>query len=149
CFDRLVDRSSVITLTSLGAATDLAAQAARCALSLRPSIDAPIAVVSGRGVMSTNAPMGELIDRAAAMLERADSRVIHIDDATFRLLDTRFDVSEESGGLMLRGERDSADVTPQSSSESPRRAWAARWSSSCSRRRSPSVWRNRQRGSSS
>ena len=50
--------------------------------------------------------MGEVIDRAVALLARANAGdAIAIDDATAGLLDARFEISGGASGLALRGEQ--------------------------------------------
>ena len=111
--DHLADGSMVITMTSAEAATDLAAQAARCALALRPHLDAPVVVVSGVGETFVRVPVGELIDRAAALLALAPTGAVRLDAVTAGLLDAGFDVERDDAGIVLRGERDPSDTTPR------------------------------------
>ncbi|WP_437683320.1 serine/threonine-protein kinase [Sorangium sp. So ce131] len=113
----LADQSPVIVLSSAGAPTDLAAQAARCALSLRAVLGgAPVALVSGRAELSPRAPVGELIDRAVLFLAAdrapAGEASVHIDEVTAGLLGSRFDVASDGAGRLLRGERDDLDAPP-------------------------------------
>ncbi|WP_438011534.1 protein kinase [Sorangium sp. So ce321] len=107
----LADRSPVIVLSSAEAPTDLAARAARCALSLRAVLGgAPVALVSGRAEIGPRAPVGELIDRAVLMLasERAPASAgpIRVDEVTAGLLGGRFDVAPDGPWQRLHGERD-------------------------------------------
>ncbi len=116
--DRLADGSIVLTLTSGGAATDLAARAAQLALAARRLIPgATLALATGRSAPTldgTGTPFGDVIDRAAAMLRAApapapfDEPIVHLDDVTAGLLGPRFDVAGDAAGLILCGER--ADV---------------------------------------
>ncbi|MEJ7731433.1 MAG: protein kinase [Polyangiaceae bacterium] len=126
----LADGSVIATLTGGKSATDQAAQAARCALALRGHMpDVPVVIATGRGVLAGRLPVGEAIDRAVLLL-RADETVedhspqsrgeppprsqpgprIRIDDVTAGLLDLRFDVGGDSGGLYLRGERETPET---------------------------------------
>jgi eukaryotic-like serine/threonine-protein kinase len=127
--DVLHDGSFVASLGGSGAATDLAAQAARCALAMRRALDAQnedgvVALATGRGVVSGRLPLGQVIERAAALVRaglRADSTNaespaarkqadgVRLDEVTAGLLDARFDVGGDSEGLALRGERDRGD----------------------------------------
>jgi tetratricopeptide (TPR) repeat protein len=111
--DVLADGSVLITFPGGGAATDLAARAARCALAIRPLLGtAPIAVVSGRAAVSVGLPMGELIDRAVAMhrsASGADVEPIRIDETTARLLEAGFEMTHAGGVLGLRSERAEPD----------------------------------------
>ena len=103
----LADRSSLVVFTSVGEATDLAARAARCALTLRALLpEGPVVVVAGRAELNVDRFVGELIDRAVALLGRAGPGVIHVDDATAGLLGPGFEVD---GGAILRAERDSLE----------------------------------------
>lgn len=103
----LADGSRLITLVSSGAASDLAARAARAALAVRPFVEgAPIAVVSGRGVLSPRLPLGELFDRATALLRLDAGDAVRIDQATAGLIGAGFEVEEAGAACLLRGERD-------------------------------------------
>ncbi|WP_104987400.1 serine/threonine-protein kinase PknK [Sorangium cellulosum] len=113
----LADQSPVIVLSSAGAPTDLAARAARCALSLRAVLGgAPVALVSGRAELWPRAPVGELIDRAVLFLASdrapAGEASVRIDEVTAGLLGSRFDVASDGAGQFLRGERDDLDAPP-------------------------------------
>jgi tetratricopeptide (TPR) repeat protein len=100
----LADGSVVISLASGAAATDLAAQAARCALALGELLeDTALAVVSGRAVLDGKLPVGELIDRAVALLGRRASPGVEVDEVTSGLLRGRFDLARDEGGLRLAG----------------------------------------------
>src|SRR5262249_45030288 len=83
----------------------------------------PMALAIGRGPVGERAPLGELIDRAASLL-RAGPVVatsssgnllpqagapIRVDEIAAGLLDIRFVISGDAGGLALMGERDVAD----------------------------------------
>ncbi|WP_437304761.1 serine/threonine-protein kinase [Sorangium sp. So ce388] len=112
----LIDaRSPLLVLTSAEAATDLAAQAARCALSLRALLGgAPVALVTGRAELTSRIPMGELIDRAVQLLpsrgEPAGAPAVRIDEVTAGLLGGRFETSCEGGARFLHGARDDLKV---------------------------------------
>ncbi|XXT17490.1 protein kinase [Sorangium sp. So ce429] len=112
----LIDaRSPLLVLTSAEAATDLAAQAARCALSLRALLGgAPVALVTGRAELTSRIPMGELIDRAVQLLpargEPAAAPAVRIDEVTAGLLGGRFETSCEGGARFLHGARDDLKV---------------------------------------
>jgi serine/threonine protein kinase len=123
----LADRSLFVLLTDhetggagAGAASDLAARAGRCALSIRSILeDVPIAVVTGRGDLSSRVPVGELIDRAVALLAAQDPWTtiavvpppVRLDDVTAGLLGARFDLTGDAGAHRLRGERDAFEAT--------------------------------------
>jgi tetratricopeptide (TPR) repeat protein/tRNA A-37 threonylcarbamoyl transferase component Bud32 len=115
--ERLADGSVIAILAGKGAATDQAAQAARCALALRklrPHVR--MALATGRGSIEGRSPVGEVIDRAVQILAHARSEhdapgqpildgSIHLDETTAGLLDRRFDIGGDDAGLVLRGER--------------------------------------------
>src|SRR6185436_4883053 len=67
----LVDGSLLVTLSGSGAATDLASQAARLALAMMQLAPVPMALATGRGVVTaTPLPVGDVLDRAARLLRR-------------------------------------------------------------------------------
>lgn len=111
--EHLLDGSMVVVLTGTTLATDLAAQAARCALALRAHASGrPIALAMGRGEVAGSVPMGRAIDRAARLLSGHlvapdDERgaPVMLDDTGAGLLDARFDAQEADGGFVLLGER--------------------------------------------
>ncbi|WP_441291256.1 serine/threonine-protein kinase [Sorangium sp. KYC3313] len=113
----LIDaRSPLLVLTSAEAATDLAAQAARCALSLRALLGgAQVSLVTGRAELTSRIPMGELIDRAVQLLpsrgEPGAVAAVRIDEVTAGLLGGRFETSCEGGARFLHGARDDLKVT--------------------------------------
>jgi tetratricopeptide (TPR) repeat protein len=108
--EALADGSLVLTLGGTGPPTDQAARAARAALKLHAMLPhAPVAVATGRGVMTARAPVGEVIDRAVAALRAgapADATVVRLDEQTAGLLDARFEVRGDAAGLYLAAERD-------------------------------------------
>ncbi|HEX5058845.1 MAG TPA: serine/threonine-protein kinase, partial [Kofleriaceae bacterium] len=112
---RLVDGSLVVTLAGTGGTADQAMQAARCALALKGQLaGTPMALATGRGVMAGRWPVGEAIDRAAALLaaaRKASPHLVRVDEVTAGLLDTRFDVGGDEAGLYLLGERDVVQAT--------------------------------------
>ncbi len=116
----LADGSILVTLTCQGGATEQVAQAASCALAMRPRLPgATLALATGFGTMSGRSVMGEVIERAAGLLAAAHARAggtshesihgkapIFLDDTTAGLLDTRFDVGGDARGLFIRGLRE-------------------------------------------
>jgi serine/threonine protein kinase/tetratricopeptide (TPR) repeat protein len=115
--DRLADGAIIATLHGAGAATDQAAQAARCALALRRLVpDVPVVLVTGRALFAGRIPMGPVIERAAKLLRtvgRSSSDEpprIHLDDVTAGLLPSRFRVREGNAGHELTDEEEKADV---------------------------------------
>jgi serine/threonine protein kinase/tetratricopeptide (TPR) repeat protein len=110
-FDRLADGTRVVALLGAGAATDQAARAARCALSVRTAFpERPMALATGRGKVGGRWPVGEVIDRAAELLRRAEAgKPIRIDEVTAGLLDDRFDVRLDADVRLLCGEREAEE----------------------------------------
>lgn len=109
--DRMADGSLVMTLSEAEAATDLAAQAARCALSLLDAVpDLRVAVATGRALVGKALPVGEALDRAAALLDVTPQGVTLIDEVTRGLLDARFVVDDTAGTPRLASERQHTGV---------------------------------------
>ncbi|HWO26396.1 MAG TPA: serine/threonine-protein kinase [Kofleriaceae bacterium] len=120
--EQLADGSAIVVLEAdRGAATDQAAQAARCALALREVAGGrPIAIALGRTELATKLPEDDVIDRASRLLTLAPAPPnappgaapgpppIAIDEVIAGLLDARFDVVERDAGLVLCGERELA-----------------------------------------
>jgi len=107
----LAHGSVIATIPGAVTVTDQAARAARVALALRAEIaEAPIAIASGRGRLAARWPVGEVIDRAVSLLERAHTRTILVDDATADLLDARFETRAGESGTELAGEREAEDA---------------------------------------
>jgi eukaryotic-like serine/threonine-protein kinase len=118
--EMLADGSIVVTLSGKGAASDQAAHAARCALSLRSHlISAQVALATGLATVTGRSCVGEVIERAAAILASAQARrqemtdetlhgqsPVFLDDTTAGLLDMRFDVGGDERGLFIRGLRE-------------------------------------------
>ena len=65
----MADGAVAVLLAGAGVATDLTAQGARAALALLAAAPgAPIALVTGRALVAGRAPVGDVIDRAVALL---------------------------------------------------------------------------------
>ncbi|MFZ5891088.1 MAG: protein kinase domain-containing protein [Myxococcota bacterium] len=100
-------------------ATDRVVQAARCALAMRQRFPRlPLALGTGRSIVSGRWPAGQAIERASSFLHtQTDAEAgpssgvapIFVDDVTAGLLDARFDVRGDQRGLMLRGLRDALE----------------------------------------
>jgi hypothetical protein len=110
--ERLADGSTIVVLEAdRQVATDLATQAARCALAMRAFAGGrPLAIAMGHGGSTQKLPEGDLIDRASRQLAHpaspsGESLPIALDEVSAGLLDARFDVTETEAGLMLHGER--------------------------------------------
>ncbi|MCE9576711.1 MAG: protein kinase [Deltaproteobacteria bacterium] len=95
-FEGLAAGAGLVTFAGSPSATDLAARAARCALAVRAIVEAPIAVVSGRGVLGGAGTLGEALERAAELLrasaggDGAPASAVAIDEVTAGLLGARF-----------------------------------------------------------
>ncbi|MCY1014468.1 serine/threonine-protein kinase PknK [Pyxidicoccus sp. MSG2] len=105
---QLVDGTRIILLAGGGPATDQAVRAARCAFAIRQVLpNAPIALATGQGRLAGTQPVGEAIDRAAALLWRTAARgtapVIALDALTADLIEGRIDVAMEDGEHVLQG----------------------------------------------
>jgi tetratricopeptide (TPR) repeat protein len=109
--ESLADGSLLAILARKAVASDLAAQAAQCALALRDALPGrTMALTTGRAQIGMLLA-GEAIDRAARLLAgddgapEIDARIV-LDDVTAGLLGARFEVLERDGTLELGGERD-------------------------------------------
>ncbi len=104
----LPNGAAVVVLEAEGAASDLAARAAECALSLKRAMpDLPVSLATGRARQTGEGlPLGEAIDRAVA-LEPFDGDAVRVDEVTSGLLGARMTIDE--GGLLRRthGDRES------------------------------------------
>jgi predicted Ser/Thr protein kinase/tetratricopeptide (TPR) repeat protein len=116
-FERLLDGSAAVLLACTQVATDLAVQAARCALAMSRHTTRRLALAMGQGEITGRLPVGPVIDRATRLLQEhappapgPQHAPIALDDAMVRLLDTRFEVRIEPGRCVLLGERDVAEV---------------------------------------
>jgi eukaryotic-like serine/threonine-protein kinase len=102
------------TGTAGGSATDLVVRAARSALALRSRLpEVPMALATGRGIVAGAFPVGEVIERAAELLDRApaDGVGIALDSVTAGLLDARFEMAGDAKHALLLRERPQGDVT--------------------------------------
>jgi hypothetical protein len=109
---RLLNGAVAVELTGPALATDLACDAARCALSLRSHVGGrPIALAIGSG-QATGELRGPVIDRGARLLgqqhvaEVGRGAPVFLDEGHAGLLDARFDVRKTDAGLVLLGERE-------------------------------------------
>lgn len=120
--ERMLDGSVSVLMVGNALATDLAAQAARCALALRPhGRERRIALAMGRThtLAAGRGSLGQTIETVAKRLaadvapspDGGDLPIL-IDDVVAGLLDARFDVREaEAGLLLLHGERSLGEGT--------------------------------------
>lgn len=118
--ETLADGSFVVALGAKGSASDQAAHAARCALELRTHlVDADVVLATGLATMDGPSAVGEVIERAAALLAQAKDargpsdtmhgpRPVLLDETTAGLLDMQFDVGGDARGLFIRGLRERA-----------------------------------------
>ncbi|WP_437721977.1 protein kinase domain-containing protein [Sorangium sp. So ce861] len=118
-FDRLLDLSATVLLSGATVATDLAIQAARCALAMsRHARGRRIGLSMGRSA-SGQLRVEPAFDRTVRLLAddaapapATERALIVIDEPMLGLLDTRFEVRRTSGVLVLHEERDVAAVRP-------------------------------------
>lgn len=109
--EQLADGSFVAVVSGHGSATDQAAAAARCALAMQRVLpDVPLALATGRALMSGRVPLGEVIDRAVQLLRIGAAEEVRLDDVSGALLGQRFEIGGDAEGLLLRGERVDANV---------------------------------------
>jgi hypothetical protein len=98
----LADGALRVTLSNADAATDLAARAARCALTLHAVLGGGCAIVSGREILGPGLPETELHHRADDLVQAAAAAAtVAIDELTSALLRGRFDTGAD--GRELRG----------------------------------------------
>jgi tetratricopeptide (TPR) repeat protein len=111
--ESLADGSLLTVLARKAVASDLAAQAAQCALALRDALPGrSMALTTGRAQIGMLLA-GEAIDRAALLLADSageasaepEARIV-LDDVTAGLLGARFEVREVGGRLELADELD-------------------------------------------
>ncbi|XXX81953.1 protein kinase [Sorangium sp. So ce134] len=107
----------LVTLSGSAAPTDLAARAARCALSLRELLgSARLSLVTGRAEVSARLPVGAVIDRLVQLVQGCREPLrpapIRIDDMTAGLLGARFDATRDASGCWLHGAREELEATP-------------------------------------
>jgi eukaryotic-like serine/threonine-protein kinase len=121
----LADGSLIAALSPSESATDLATQAARCALLLQQHWPAArIALATGRGVLRQRFPVGDAVDRAARIVRalpapetpegepRPESMSgIWLDELSADLLDGRFALSRGPHGTRILGDAVSVDDT--------------------------------------
>src|SRR6185436_4620382 len=106
-FEALGGSNLMMVFSARSAASDLAARAARACLSI--SKIAPtlrLALATGTAVVTDKIPLGDVVDRAAALLESASDATISLDSASAGLLPSRFQLVSGSGRFLLVGERE-------------------------------------------
>lgn len=112
--DALVDGTLYALLTGSASPEEDAVAAGRCALALRAALPgASIALATGTGQVDGGQPLGDVIERASALLGRRGGNrgrgAIVLDEATARLVETRLEVDEEGGRFVLARELDRHD----------------------------------------
>ena len=104
--ESLPNGSFLALFAGAGAPSDHAARAAALALALATVLGADtIALATGRGQISGRFPIGDVIDRAVALLAGGGAG-IQLDAATASLLEGRFEVVDEHGRRTLLAEHD-------------------------------------------
>jgi eukaryotic-like serine/threonine-protein kinase len=107
--ERIAGGGLLVLLSGTGAATDQAAQAARCALAVHALVpDRMVALATGRGQFADRWPVGPVIDRAVRLAADASIGIatVTIDDVTAGLLGPRFSIETLDGARHLAGERE-------------------------------------------
>lgn len=117
----LLDRTLIATISGTESATDQAAQAARAALIIKERWPgAKIALATGRALTRGQTPIGEVADRAGALLKSIPASSpthvhtltgVWLDSTSAGLLGTQFIVTEQHGQAMLTGENVGSDQT--------------------------------------
>jgi serine/threonine protein kinase/tetratricopeptide (TPR) repeat protein len=100
------DGSFVIHLPPVGKAVDLATKAARASLvARRHAPDRSVVVASGQvSVSDATVGLGAIIDTAVCLLAETPLGRIRLDDMVAGLVDTRFSIDREPGGVFLEGD---------------------------------------------
>lgn len=104
--DVIGDDAVLAVVAGAGVPRDRAALAARLALRVREVVGAtPIVVATGRAEVGERGgvPVGEVVDRAAALLASTPAESIRIDPLTRDLLEGRFGLGADEGGATLIG----------------------------------------------
>jgi eukaryotic-like serine/threonine-protein kinase len=115
--DVIADGSIVVTLTTRGSATDLAAQAVRCAVAIRTELpEALIVVAMGRREIGQHSDVSQAAERAVALLSDISEPArtaggerhvpVRLDEVVSGLLDARFEIGRDAHGAFLIGERE-------------------------------------------
>ena len=111
--DRIGSATLLAVLTMRGSAKDQSVSAARLALEIQAHLPtARVVVATGRGVVSDRWPVGDAIERAAALLRNAEGAPpgeVTIDSTTAGLVEARFDLRRIEGRITLRRERAGMD----------------------------------------
>jgi tetratricopeptide (TPR) repeat protein len=110
----LASGSIVALLTAEAAGDDFALRIARAACALRGLVrDAPMVVVTGRGLVAAHGAGNEVVDRAARALAELPAGQandgIWVDRVSATLLSARFEIDKSPLGHLLRSERPRED----------------------------------------
>jgi serine/threonine protein kinase/tetratricopeptide (TPR) repeat protein len=102
----LSDTAVIAMLASGDHATEQVVKAARCARAILAALpNASIVLTTGKAVLSTRVPVGEVIDRSFHTIQSAQPGHVHVDDVTAQLLNTKFDLRDAHGSTVLEHER--------------------------------------------
>ena len=98
--------SFVVTVDPPGAPMDQATRAGRVALFVRHAVpDVGLAIGLGQAERSGRLPVGEAVDRAAALLSSTEPGEVRVESSTVPLLEARFDLSLAGSRACVVGER--------------------------------------------
>lgn len=114
----MLDGSLVVACRGVGHAVDQVAMAARAALLVREHWpEAQLALVTGRGEMQANLPLGQAAEQAAVLLQLREALIvpgapppgIWLDELSSRLLARQFVIVSQGGYPALAGENKELD----------------------------------------
>ncbi len=98
--------SFVVTVDPPGAPMDQATRAGRVALFVRHAVpEVGLALGLGQAERSGRLPVGEAVDRAAALLSSTEPGEVRVESSTVPLLEARFDLSLAGSRACVVGER--------------------------------------------
>ena len=98
--------SFVVTVEPPGAPMDQATRAGRVALFVRHAVpEVGLAIGLGQAERSGRLPVGEAVDRAAALLSSTEPGEVRVESSTVPLLEARFDLSLAGSRACVVGER--------------------------------------------
>lgn len=110
----LADGSLVVCISGMSSVFDQALQAARCALLVRSRLpDSVVVLTMGRAVVSDRIPVGEVISRAAHLMQLhtgdQEAAGVRLDALSCQLLGERFAIQHVGGLSLLQGEKHQQD----------------------------------------
>ncbi|MCB9622407.1 MAG: protein kinase [Sandaracinus sp.] len=98
--------SFLLVVEPPGAPMDQAARAGRVALAVRHAVpEVGLALGLGQAEQNGRFPVGDAVDRAAALLVSTEQGEVRVESATVPLLEPRFDLSFSGARARLLGER--------------------------------------------